>query len=340
MKILILKPSSLGDVVQALPVARLLKLHFPTAEIHWWLNRELVPLLEGDPDIARVIPFDRRQWGRPEGWLLAVSEIRRLRHERYDWILDLQSLARSAIVGWLARGALTVGLDDRREGASAFHDISVPRPTPDTHAVDWYLAVLHRLGIPVHWDFDWLPPRPGEATGVISRAGEPGTVWIAIQPGARWENKRWPVSHFSNLATRLMERNSQWRVAILGGHADQQLGAAITHQTGGQCLDLTGRLSLPEMVEWMRRCSLVVSNDTGPMHVAAALRCAVIGLFGPTEPARTGPYGQIDQILRVRMPCAPCMKSYCHRMDEPVACLRRLDPETVFAASCARLEGS
>lgn len=341
MKILILKPSSLGDVVQALPVARLLRIRFPSAELHWWLNRELVPLLDGDPGIDRIIPFDRRQWGRPEGWTLAVSEIRKLRRERYDWIIDLQSLARSAIVGWLARGGLFVGLDDRREAATAFYDIAVPRGSASTHAVDWYLAVLRRLDVPVHWNFEWLPPRPAAAAGVASRAGGADTVWIALQPGARWENKRWPATHFLELATRLLARNPQWRIAVLGGHADQELGTAIAQKAGDRCLDLTGRLTLPEMVEWMRRCALVVTNDTGPMHVAAALQRPVIGLFGPTDPTRTGPYGQLQHILRIAtgLPCAPCMKPSCHLV-ESMACLRRLDPARVLQAACDRLEGN
>lgn len=337
MKILILKPSSLGDVVQALPVARLLKRHFPTAQIHWWLNQELLPLLEGDPDLDRVIPFDRRQWGRPVGLLLAASEIRRLRRERYDWVIDLQSLARSALVGWLARGGLTIGLDDRREAAPAFYDIAVQRASYNTHAVDWYLAVLRRLEVPVHRDFDWLPVRPAIAASVALRAGRADALWILLQPGARWENKRWPVGYFSELTLRLLRHNPRWHIAILGGHQDRALGAAIAGPAGPRCLDLTGRLSLPEMVEWIRRCALMVTNDTGPMHVAAALDRPVVGLFGPTEPTRTGPYGQASHALRVELPCAPCLKSSCH-FAEPLACLMRLTPDRVFSAVCAHLE--
>lgn len=338
MKILILKPSSLGDVVQALPVARLLKCHFPSAKIDWWLNRELAPLLEGDPDIDQILPFDRRLWGRPEGWLLAVSQIRKLRREHYDWILDLQSLARSAAVGWLAQGELLIGLDDRREGAPALYDIAVPRASPQTHAVDWYLAALHPLNIPVHWNFDWIPLRPDAAASVQARAGDPEDRWIALQPGARWDNKRWPVSHFARLAAGLIAYHPRWKVAILGGPMDRAMGATIAGHAGNRCLDLTGRLTLPEMTEWIRRCSLMVTNDTGPMHVAAALGRPVIGIFGPTAPARTGPYGQLEHILRVPLPCAPCLKSSCH-FEEPMACLRRLAPERVLEAAIARMEG-
>lgn len=337
MKILILKPSSLGDVVQAIPVARLIKDHRPKAEIHWWLNSDLTPLLDGDPDIDRIIPFERRRWGRPSGLLLAASEIRRLRKEQYDWILDLQGLARSALVGWLSNGGLFVGLEDRREGAPAFHDISVPRPSETTHAVDWYLSVLQRLEIPVHSNFRWMPEYVAAAGDVAAQAGDSGTVWIAFQPGARWENKRWPAAHFAELASRILTCNQDWRIAVLGGKSDEELGATIQQAGGNRVLDLTGKLSLPGMVEWIRRCSLLVTNDTGPMHVAAALRRPVVGLFGPTNPARTGPYGQTDQALNIRLPCAPCLKSRCSNEDF-MACLTRISPERVFHAVRSRLE--
>ncbi len=338
MKILILKPSSLGDVVQALPVARLIKKHRPEAEIHWWLNRELVPLLEGDPDLSRVIPFDRARWGRIDGWPLIISEIRGLRRERYDWVIDLQSLARSALVAWLSRGALTVGLEDRREGAPLFFDVAVPRPAPDAHAVDWYLAVLRELGIPVHFDFEWLPSRKEIATDLLARFPDlESRPWIGLQPGARWMNKRWPVEKFIEVSRGLLSANPQLRLAVLGGHADQSLGAAIATGAGPGVTDLTGRLSLPEMVEWLRRCAVLVTNDTGPMHVAAALGRPVVALFGPTHPSRTGPYGAGHQVFTVPLPCAPCMRSRCH-WSESLACLKGIQATWVVEAVLKRLK--
>ncbi|MBN8248736.1 MAG: lipopolysaccharide heptosyltransferase II [Verrucomicrobia bacterium] len=336
MKILILKPSSLGDVVQALPVARLLRLRFPGATLHWWVNADLAPLLEGDPDIARIVPFERRRWANPESIGRGVTALRRLRAERYEWVLDLQGLARSATLAWLVRGRLTVGLQDWREGAPALYDVSVPRPSPATHAVDWYLAVLRALEVPVDRPYEWLPLRPAAAAAVAARSDAPETLWIALQPGARWTNKRWPVERFAETAQRLLSGNPQCRIAVLGGSADRPLGAAIAAAGGSRVLDLSGRLTLPEMVEWIRRCAVLVTNDTGPMHVAAALGRPVVGIFGPTDPRRTGPYGQTDRILRVPMPCAPCLKPACH-LAEPLACLTRISVEAVVGAVTARL---
>ncbi|HKS35842.1 MAG TPA: glycosyltransferase family 9 protein, partial [Verrucomicrobiae bacterium] len=159
MRILILKPSSLGDVVQALPVLRLLKLHLPASEIYWWIDSRLSPLLEGDPDLAGLFPFERRRWSSPLHWGELFASVRRMRELKFDWVIDLQSLMRSGIFAWLANGSLTIGLEDRREGAAAFYDIAVPRPSFHTHAVDWYLNVLPVVGVPVHWNFTWLPPR-------------------------------------------------------------------------------------------------------------------------------------------------------------------------------------
>ena len=330
MKILILKPSSLGDVVHALPVARLIRQRYPHAEIHWWIGRGLMPLLHADPDVRKLIPFDRSRWGSPSGWGSVVSCLRQLRAERYDWVVDLQGLARSGLVAWLANGAQTIGLDDPREGATALYDLRVPRPSFHTHAVDWYLEVLPHLGVPVHDRFEWMPRDAEAATIVESIWPSDGRRWIAFQPGARWMNKRWPVEQFGELARRLLARNDSLGVVVLGDTGDRPLGEKIGRAAGPGCLDLTGQLSLPGMVEWLRRCDALVTNDTGPMHVAVALGVPVVALFGPTEPTRTGPYRQLDSVLRVDLECAPCLKASC-RNAESLACLNRISVDRVLA---------
>lgn len=328
MKIFILKPSSLGDVVQALPVLRLLKLHLPTSEIYWWLDSNLIPLLEGDPDLAGIIPFERGKWGTPRRWLEVWRSVQSMRDHHFEWVIDLQSLLRSGVVAWLANGARTVGLDDAREGARGFYDVIVPRRSYHTHAVDWYLDALPALGVPVHWNFEWLPQRPQVAAAIRQKWSiEPGR-WIGLQPGARWDNKRWPVEHFVDVVGHLVKSCPAARFAILGGPADQALGASIAQVAPTRCVDLTGRTTLPEMIEWVRQCELMVTNDTGPMHVAAALGKPAVALFGPTEPRRTGPYGQLDGVLRHSLPCAPCMKASCS-YEKPLECLRAIAPSLV-----------
>ena len=330
MKILVLKPSSLGDVVQALPVLRLLKRHWPAAEIFWWVDTSLVPLLEGDPDLAGVVRFERRRWASPVHWPEMWRSIQWVRRQAFDLVIDLQCLARSGAFAWLARGELLVGLDEPREGARGYYDLIAARPSWHTHAVDWYLGVLKLLNVPVHRDFEWLPERPAVAADVKRKWQTDGAGWIVLQPGARWSNKRWPVEHFASLTSKLSAAYPDFRFAILGGEADRELGAALVRDNPQRCLDLTGKISLPEMVEWIRLSRLMISNDTGPMHVAAALGRPLVAIFGPTEPRRTGPYRQRDQVVQTTLPCVPCMKPYC-TFSRPLECLRAISPEEVFA---------
>jgi len=313
-------------------VLRLIKRHLPESRIYWWIDSRLASLLEGDPDLAGLVRFERNGWSRLRIWLNLWRSIQWARGQSFDLVIDLQCLARSAVFGWLANAKLTIGLDEPREGARAFYDLIVPRASYHTHAVDWYLAVLPLLKVPVHWNFEWLPKRPDVAAGILEKWPETKSRrWIVLQPGARWLNKRWPIEHFAELAQRLAARGSDLNFAILGGAEDDALGRTLAQAVPGRCLDLTGKLSLPEMVEWIRLSELMVTNDTGPMHVAAALGKRVVALFGPTEPARTGPYGQIQHALQLDLPCVPCMRSYCTYF-KPLECLRALSPAAVFDA--------
>ena len=336
MKILILKPSSLGDVIQALPVLRLLKLHYPAGEIFWWIDSALAPLLEGDPDLAGIVRFERKRWARPQHWPEMFRSIRRLRAQKFDLVIDLQCLLRSGVFAWLANGKSLIGLDEVREGARGFYDLAAPRTSFHTHAVDWYLSVLPALGVPVHKNFIWLPEHPVvEAEtrqkwfGENSKLKTQNSKLILLQPGARWENKRWPANYFAELVRLLAEKFPDTRFAILGSGEDKPLGEIIARAAPEHSLNLCGETSLPEMIEWVRLCDLMVTNDTGPMHAAAALGKPLVALFGPTEPRRTGPYGQPKNVLRLDLPCSPCLKSVCH-FEKTEECLRALPPALVF----------
>jgi lipopolysaccharide heptosyltransferase I len=339
MKILILKPSSLGDVIHALPVLRLLRLHYPASEIFWWIDSALAPLIAGDPDLTGIIRFERKRWAKPQHWPEMLRSIGGMRAQQFDLVIDLQSLLRSAAFAWLARGKFLAGLDDPREGANGFYDLAVPRKDFHTHAVDWYLSVLTALKIPVHKNFIWLPERKEIADDVKRKwpdafVSNPQSAirnpqLILLQPGARWENKRWPAEHFSALVHALEKNFPAARFAVLGGKDDATLGEKISAAAPEKVLNLCGQTSLPEMIEVVRRGDLLITNDTGPMHVAAALGQPLLALFGPTAPERTGPYGQLPNVLRHPLPCAPCMSSDCH-FAKPLECLRALTPETVL----------
>ena len=360
MKILILKPSSLGDVIQALPVLRLLKLHFRDAQIFWWIDSALAPLIEGDPDLSGIIRFERRRWAAPRHWPEMLRSVRWMRGQHFDLVIDLQCLARSGAFAWLANGTFLVGLDEIREGARGFYDVAVRRKSFHTHAVDWYLSVLPRLGVPVHKNFVWLPERPHVAAEIKRKwpdafAFNPPPALrnpplMVIQPGARWPNKRWSAEHFAELVRRLALKFPGARFAILGDAGDKPLGEKIISgagfppaSPGGQdaratILNLCGEISLPEMIEWLRLCDLMITNDTGPMHAAAALGKPLVALFGPTEPRRTGPYGRLENVLRIELPCSPCLNSHC-AWKNPNECLTAISPETVFERARKQLAG-
>ena len=336
MKILILKPSSLGDVVQALPVLRLIKLRYPGSEIYWWLDSGLLPLLEKDPDLTGLIPFHRRGWASPRNWGELIRSVFELRRRHFDWVIDLQGLARTGIIAWLANGDLLAGVDEPREGARGFYDLIVRRPSPQTHAVDWYLEFLPVLGVPAHRDFTWIPARP-EIRATLGEKWNPDSArWIVLSPGARWLNKRWAIQNFCNLAARLAVDLPGHRFAVLGSKSERHLGDRILSAIGDRCLNLAGETSLPEMVEWIRLSDLMISNDTGPMHVATAIGKPTVAIFGPTDPRRTGPYGQLDGVVRWNLPCAPCLQDHCD-YEKPTECLQGISTEQVRRKVLARL---
>jgi heptosyltransferase-1 len=340
LKILILKPSSLGDVIQALPVLRLLKRHLPKSQIYWWLDINLVPLLDGDPDLAGIFPFERKRWANIHRWPEIATSLRKMRAMKFDCAIDLQGLSRSAIFAWLANPDVIVGLDNpregAREGARGFYDLTPARCAPNTHAVDRYTAVLPLLNVPITWDFEWLPQRPTGAAAVQKKWSPGKEQWVLLIPGARWQNKLWPVEHFAELV-RMMSKNSGLKFAVLGSKDDKELGKTISAAAPSRVVDLTGQTSLHEMIEWLRLSRLVIGNDTGPMHIAAALRKPIVALFGPTDPRSAGPFRQLENVLQYTdLPCVPCLKGHCTYADT-IACLKRTTPDIVYAKACELL---
>lgn len=336
MKILLLKPSSLGDVVHAFPVVRSLKRRWPDAELHWWIEAGLASLVESDPDVDGIFKFERKRWSRPSGWPSMFAMVRRLRAERFDLVIDLQGLARSGVFAWLANGAFSIGVDDLRERAGAFYDVAVPRPSPETHAVDWYLEVVRRLGVEPTATLPWLSPRPEVAAGLEPRLELTKHRWILLNPGARWWNKRWPVAAFRETLRRLAIEFPAHRFAVLGGKEDAELAREIILGAPERTANLAGSTSLGELVEVIRACDLIVTNDTGPMHIAAALGRPMVALFGPTNPNRTGPYARQSDALREPLPCSPCLSQSC-RNPKQMECLTALTVERVLSAVAARL---
>ena len=200
----------------------------PASEIFWWIDSKLAPLLEGDPDLAGVSALNAGAGRRRATGRKCCAASIGCGNKISIWVIDLQCLVRSGAFAWLANGNFLIGLDEPREGARGFYDVAVRRPSFYTHAVDWYLAVLPLLGVPVHWNFQWLPDAPPLPQSCKSKWQTGDARWIALQPGARWQNKRWPVEYFTELVRLWLAKNfPDARFAILGDEEDKPLGEII-----------------------------------------------------------------------------------------------------------------
>ena len=313
MKILLIKPSALGDIVQALPVLTGLKRRWPAAQIDCVVNASLREILEGHPCLRRVVPYPRRRWTSParlpEMWRWG----RTLREERYDITIDLQGLFRSAVMTWAANSPRRIGLLSAREGARAAYNEFVA----DTaiSAAERYLTCLEHLEIPVQpLDFQLTAraplPAPAEDLG----------PYVALHPYSRWRTKLWPWRYFQELVDSMPER----KFVVVGE------GPWFPLQAPGRLLDLRGRLTLGQLVTVLDRARAVLSTDSGPAHIAGALGRPTLVLFGATDWRKTKPSGAHVVVQTHALFCSPCLKRACWR-DTPVECMSLLTPGKIRA---------
>ncbi len=315
-KILVVKPSSLGDVVHALPFLNALRSSLPGAEIHWVIARGLEGMLEGHPYVERLWVIDKEQWKRVSRLGATLSGLKALvqglRAERYDLAVDLQGLLRSALITAFSGASLKAGFSDARELSPLFYDLKT-RGGGDIHAVDRYLKLAALLGMrtgEVLFPF----PQVREDNGVR------GQYWVVV-PGARWPSKRWPVEYFIEVVKAL-----PMRAVIIGGRDDAGIaGRIVSALPEGTVVNLAGKTDLPRLLSVIKGASFMVSNDSGPMHIGAALSVPVYALFGPTSEVLTGPYGEGHHVFRAPIECSPCFRRTCRTM----RCMRDLVPEEV-----------
>lgn len=305
MRILIIKPSSLGDVVHALPTVNLIRRKFAAAHISWLVNAELFPLLQNCPVINDRIEFRRRDSG--SWWPL----LRQLRRENFDIVVDLQGLLRSGLFTLATGASQRIGLSDAREGARLFYNeiVTVPR----IHAVDRYLLAAKHLGCDGPVEFPL-----GLASEIKNQKSE-----IAINPSARWDTKLWGDDKFAELIRQLPADR-----VVLTGSANE---APRIEKIAQGRQNLAGKTSLLELADLYRQCAVLITNDSGPMHLAAAVGTPVVAIFGPTEPALTGPYGDRHVVLRAGIPCSPCLKDRCFHTPG-MECMDKVTVEQVLAA--------
>ncbi|MEQ1861292.1 MAG: glycosyltransferase family 9 protein [Chthoniobacteraceae bacterium] len=275
-EILILKPSSLGDVVHTLPCAALLRRAFPHATIRWLVNTEWMPLLEGNPHIDEAIEFPRRDMRGLRGMARIAPWARALRERvQPDLILDYQGLLRSAMIAKLCRGESTrvLGLSDAREGARLFYDETID-VRQCTHAVDRYLALTHAATAAPAATIEWPLP-----AGIAPREFFAAEPFIVLHPFSRGARK----SLTSEQAAEFCRALAPHRV-VLAGRADVSLPPM------GNTLDLLNKTSIPELIWLLRHARHIVSVDSGPMHIAAALTPPLVSIHTWSDPAKVGPY--------------------------------------------------
>jgi lipopolysaccharide heptosyltransferase I len=326
-RLLIIKPSSLGDIIHALPVVSALRRRFPSAGLTWLVKREWAEVLEGNPDIDEVMAVDLSLRGWPE-------VIQRIRAGGFDLVVDLQGLLRSAILARVSGAPVRVGFANGREGSPWFYTDRVPVPAGDMHAVDRYLLVSRFLGAPQKApdlsDFP-LPADPAAddrvAALLASEHVRSGTILVAMNPTARWDTKQWPSGSFLATADRLQAGDA--RVVLIGSVEDSAVGAQAIREMRTPPIDLMGKTTLKELIAVLRRARVLVTNDSGPMHLAAAVGTPVVALFGPTDPARTGPYGPGHTALRSGVPCSPCFSRRCTNVTR-LECLTAISPDEVI----------
>lgn len=348
MRILIVKLSALGDVIHTLPSLTTLRRHRPDAEISWLVEDTAAGLIEGHPALDRVRVVPRREWSRlaREGrrWAAArdfLARVREHRRDRYDLVIDFQGLAKSGLWVALARAREKAGFGrglPRNEGAWMALNRRIPPGPVERHALDRSLDLLEALGyprLPLAYDLPEDPVAGAEADRLLAGLGiGPGTTFVAVNPMTRWPTKNWEAGRFATVLLGL--RAAGVSFVMTGGAGDRGDLDAIEAAWGhgaGSLPRLDGRTSLAVLTAVYRRARVVLSTDTGPMHLAAAVGTPVVALFGPTSPRRTGPFGPEHTVLQLPLECSPCFRRRCETTRyESRACMLRLGPEAVLAA--------
>lgn len=314
-RILIIKPSSLGDVIHALPVASALKAALHGVEVDWVVGKGYEDVLRDNPSISRVITFDRRMFQNAGGLGRLAGFVRELRQSRYDAVIDLQGLLRSGLMTFACRSGVRVGFENAREGAAWFYNGKVHVPKHDMHAVDRYLLALKRLGINtpdrVEFEISLSKEDDDKAISLLMGLGiDDGSDFVAVAPSARWETKRWGAGNFVRLANRLLKENGV-KAVFVGTRDDALVMAGAGEALIQKDASAFGMTSLKTLAAVLKRARVLVTNDSGPMHIAAAVGTPAVAVFGPTDPKRTGPYGGIHRVVMAGVPCAPCFRKIC-----------------------------
>lgn len=351
MKMLIIKPSSLGDIIHTLPFLKAVKDSFPDARIDWLISRNLKGLIENNPLINEVMVFDKDSWKNIKnlpGTINEMSLLRKiLKSKKYDIAVDLQGLLRSGIITYYTPAGTKIGFADAREGSRFFYNRKIP-VNGAVHAVDKSLEIARAIGAKtgkVKFPLTIDEVSRDRVKKLINNLNE----YVVVIPSARWITKIWPAEYFAALIRKI-----KLPCVITGGKGDREIAQKIIEivqktdnppesplklrgergvtEPGTHIFNLAGKTDLKELVALIAGARAVVSNDTGPMHVAAAFNKPLVALFGPTDPVKTGPYGwqknKNFRVIKSGVSCRPCFKKKCGNF----ICMDNISVDEVFEA--------
>ncbi|MCB9851413.1 MAG: glycosyltransferase family 9 protein [Phycisphaerales bacterium] len=332
-RILLIKPSALGDVVHVLPVITKLRRRYPNARIDWMLQPAIADLVGLHPAISNVILFDRRNLGRISQPRRAASGIlaltRTLRSARYDLVVDLHGQLRSAFFTMCTGAPVRIGFDrprrsnrstERELPATAYrhgwtgarenswlaYNHRIPIPTLEVHAVDRYLRLGEMLGFddsPADFSFPIRPEAIDDAQALLAECKLADQPFAVLAPGTQWETKAWHADGYADVAREFLNRG--WGVLLVGSPDESACCAEVAKRCDGAC-DISGRTSISALAALIARAEICITNDSGPMHLAVALNRPVVSIFGPTDDVWIGPYRRENAVARVDLNCAPC----------------------------------
>ena len=333
MNILIVKLSAIGDVIHTLPSLAALRRLYPDAHITWVVEEASKDIILHHPHLDQVLIFRRKNWitdfkrGQwPSVRRGVCSFLAGLRSRRYDLVIDFHGLFKSAMVVLASGGKRKLGYDSWQELSGLFLNEKIPEDM-NKHAVDRYLDFPRYLG---------AAPAPAEFILPINQEAETGCLalqnaysltkknYIAVNPVALWETKLWNNRKFAELADMIQHR---LRMPVVFTGRDKESSDDITSKMTTKGINIGGQTTLMELACLYRDALTVISTDSGPMHLAAAVGTPVIALFGPTDPARTGPYGKGHTVIRTNLPCSPCLLKKCSTKE----CMEKITPEQVYA---------
>jgi len=345
INILIVKLSAIGDVVHTLPSLAALRELYPDAHITWVIEEASSDLLVGHPDLDRLLISKRRKWLRelvnPQKAGRGFHEVREflkaLKDRPYDLVIDFHGLFKSALIVLLSGGRRKLGYDSLQELSGIFLNEKIPEDM-GKHAVDRYLDFLRHLGAKVGEPQFHIPVDEENRKKVDSLLEQRGIGrderFVAISPVALWDTKLWDEEKFAKLCDRLIGELNL-KLVLTGARADGLL-QRIAESVNRPVANLGGETTLRDLACLFGRASLLITTDSGPMHIAAAMGTPVVALFGPTSPSRTGPYGRGHTIIRKDLECSPCFLKKC----DILSCMKEITVEEVFQAIKNDLSGS